>query len=68
MEGEEIGDFLDLSRRFTDDLERAVEGAGGSAMPMPELLATAAAELGGSPEMEVELARSIGAHLERQAP
>jgi glyoxylase-like metal-dependent hydrolase (beta-lactamase superfamily II) len=68
MEGEEIGDFLDLRRRFTDDLERAIEETGGSAMPMPELLATAAAELGGYPEMEVELARSIGAHLERQAP
>ena len=27
FEGEAIGDFLDLSRRFTDELERAVEAA-----------------------------------------
>jgi glyoxylase-like metal-dependent hydrolase (beta-lactamase superfamily II) len=60
MEGEAVGAFLDLSRRFTDDLERVL-GDGGS---VGEALARAAGALGGYPEMELELARSIGAHLE----
>jgi glyoxylase-like metal-dependent hydrolase (beta-lactamase superfamily II) len=65
FEGERVGAFLDLSESFTLDLERALErrlttGDGTVA----ELLGPVAAELGGYPEMEVELARSIGAHLE----
>ncbi len=64
LEGAEVGRFLDLSGRFCDDLERAIEAAGGVAVPMPELLPEVAATLGGWPEMEVELARSIGAHIE----
>ena len=55
LEGDEVGAFLDLSRRFTDDLERAIEAAGGGEVPMPELLPATAVALGGWPEMEVEL-------------
>ncbi len=61
FEGELVGRFLDSSERFTEDLERALERAEGG---VAELLGPVAAELGGYPEMEVELARSIGAHLE----
>ena len=63
--GELVGRFLDLSECFTDDLERALERrlADGDDSVV-ELLGPIAAELGGYPEMEVELARSIGAHLE----
>lgn len=64
LEGDEVGAFLDLSGRFTTDLERAIEVADGGASPMPELLPAVAAALGGWPEMEVELARSIGAHID----
>ena len=68
IEGEEVDRFLDLSSCFCDALERAVEGAiaaaGGASLPRPELLGEVATALGGWPEMEVELARSIGAHLE----
>lgn len=68
FEGADVGAFLDRSRRLSDDLERAIEAAGGSAVPMPELLTATAAALGGWPEMEVELARSIGAHLDAAGP
>jgi len=64
LEGDDVTAFVDLSRRFTDDLEHAVEAAGGGTVPMPELLPATAATLGGWPEMEVELARSIGAHID----
>lgn len=80
LTGAAVGRFLDRSERLTEDLERALVrhgAAGGSPitrLPAPlaaggpsiaQLLAPVAAELGGYPEMEVELARSIGAHLER---
>ena len=64
FEGEEVAAFLDRSDRFCDDLDAAIEATGGGAKPMPELLDDVAAALGGWPEMEVELARSIGAHLD----
>ncbi len=65
FEGEEVVRFLDLSERFTDQLERALERALGSgAGSVADLLGPIAAEVGGYPEIEVELARSIGAHLE----
>lgn len=63
MEGEAVGAFLDLSRRFTDDLERALGDAGS----VGEALPRAAGALGGYPEMEVELARSVGAHLKARS-
>jgi len=64
IEGDDVTAFLDLSRRFTDDLDRAIGATGAGSAPIPELLPTVAAALGGWPEMEVELARSIGAHLD----
>lgn len=64
LEGDDVVAFLDLSSRFSDDLERAIDASGGGSTPMPELLPATAAALGGWPEMEVELARSIGAHLD----
>ncbi len=64
LEGDDVVAFLNLSRRFSDDLERAIDASGGGSTPMPELLPATAAALGGWPEMEVELARSIGAHLD----
>lgn len=68
MEGEGIGEFLDRSRRLTDEIGAEIESApapGGD--PVAALLDSVAARLGGYPEMEVELARSIGAHLEARA-
>ena len=64
MEGEAMGEFLDRSRRLTDKVESAptIEGD-----PVAALLGPVAARLGGYPEMDVELARSIGAHLEARA-
>ena len=68
MEGESIGEFLDLSRRLTDEVEAAVEAAPPlDGDPVAALLGPVAERLGGYPEMEVELARSIGAHLEARA-
>ena len=68
MEGEAIGEFLDRSRRLTDEVEAEVESAPAiEGDPVAALLGPVAARLGGYPEMEVELARSIGAHLEARA-
>lgn len=68
MEGEAIGEFLDRSRRLTDEVEVEVESAPTiEGDPVAALLGPVAARLGGYPEMEVELARSIGAHLEARA-
>ena len=68
MEGEAIGEFLDLSRRLTDEVEAEIESAPAiDGDPVAALLGPVAARLGGYPEMEVELARSIGAHLEARA-
>lgn len=65
LEGEQVVAFLDLSRRFTDDLERSLEAHREAGLDsLPELLEPVARDLGGYPDMEVELARSIGAHLE----
>jgi len=65
LAGAEVGAFLDLSRHFTDDLERALERRRATGLDsLPELLGPIARDLGDYPEMEVELARSIGAHLE----
>ncbi len=68
MESEEIGEFLDRSRRLTDEVEAAIEAAPAlDGDPVAALLGPVAERLGGYPEMEVELARSVGAHLEARA-
>jgi glyoxylase-like metal-dependent hydrolase (beta-lactamase superfamily II) len=65
LEGDGVTRFLDLSERFTLDLEaaltRELEVGRDS---VASLLDPVAAALGGFPEMELELARSIGAHLD----
>jgi glyoxylase-like metal-dependent hydrolase (beta-lactamase superfamily II) len=66
LEGADVARFLDRSERFVDELERALERAmvrGDESVA--ELLGPVAGQLGGYPEMEVELARSIVAHLEK---
>jgi hypothetical protein len=71
LEGAEVTAFLEHSRRFTDDVERAIERAQAAGASDPKtLLGPVAAELGGYPETEHELARSIRAHLDaaRHAP
>jgi len=65
LRDKEVEGFLDLSERFTDELESALDRTRADDEPsLPRLLARVATELGPYPEMEVELARSIGAHLE----
>jgi glyoxylase-like metal-dependent hydrolase (beta-lactamase superfamily II) len=67
LEGDEVTRFLERSRRFTDDVERAIERAEATGAHDPKaLLGPVAAALGGYPETEHELARSIGAHLAGQ--
>jgi glyoxylase-like metal-dependent hydrolase (beta-lactamase superfamily II) len=68
FEGEQVGRFLDLSERLTADLDAALtyELEAGR-VSVAALLDPVAAALGGYPEMQVELARSIGAHLEARA-
>lgn len=68
LEGEAIGEFLDLSRRLTDEVEAEIEAAPApDGEPVAALLEPVAERLGRYPEMEVELARSVGAHLEARA-
>ena len=56
MEGESIGEFLDLSRRLTDEVEAAIEAAPPpDGDPVAALLEPVAERLGRYPEMEVEL-------------
>ncbi len=65
FEGAEIDRFCNLSRELTDRIEAAIdEQPPPEGDPVAALLAPVARSLGGYPEMEVELARSIGAHLE----
>lgn len=61
LEGEAVREHLALSRRFTNDLEAEVNRAGSR--EIAAILDPVADALGGYPEMEIELARSIGAHL-----
>lgn len=68
LEGAAVGEFLDLGARFVDRLDAALDGAlAGGPRPLAELLPECAAVVGPYPEMEVELARSIGAHLDRRS-
>lgn len=68
LEGKRIKEFLQLSQRFTDDVELAIEQAlAQGRTDERELLTAVAGALGHYPETELELARSIGAHLEGRA-
>ena len=63
--GTEVERFLDRCVEFTRELDRALDAALGSApQTLPALLAACAERLGGYREMELELSRSLGAHLE----
>lgn len=65
LEAEEAADFLDRGADFVDDLEAALEGGlGESPRTLPELLETCADAVGPYRDAEVELSRSLGAHLE----
>jgi glyoxylase-like metal-dependent hydrolase (beta-lactamase superfamily II) len=64
LEGPAVNQFLRLSQRFTEDMNRAIERAHAAGASTPaELLPHVASQLGGYPEAEIELSRSIGAHL-----
>lgn len=63
--GAEVGEFLDLSAAFAADLERIVaDRLAAGPGTVAEITAAADAELGPFPEMGIELARSVGAHLD----
>ncbi|MBS1860808.1 MAG: MBL fold metallo-hydrolase [Actinobacteria bacterium] len=65
LAGAEVGRFLARSARLVDDLEAAIDRAlDDGPRTLKGLLPECAAAVGPYPEMEVELARSIGAHLE----
>jgi glyoxylase-like metal-dependent hydrolase (beta-lactamase superfamily II) len=65
LTGTEVGTFLDRGGALVAALERSLEGElGATPRTLGELLAVAAATVGPFPEAEVELARSLGAHLE----
>jgi glyoxylase-like metal-dependent hydrolase (beta-lactamase superfamily II) len=67
FEGEAVADFLALSRRLTDEVDAAITAASDRATAVAALLPEVSNALGGYPQMEVELARSIGAHLDAGA-
>jgi glyoxylase-like metal-dependent hydrolase (beta-lactamase superfamily II) len=65
IEGDDVEAFLDRCVEFTREVDRALDAElGASPQTLPALLAACAERLGGYPEMEVELSRSLGAHLE----
>ncbi len=65
IEGAEVEAFLDRCLEFTRELDRALDAALTLApRTLPSLLAVCAGRVGGYREMELELARSLGAHLE----
>jgi len=64
IEGDEVEAFLDRCLGFTRELDRALDEALGDApQGLPALLAACAERVGGYREMELELSRSLGAHL-----
>ena len=64
IEGDEVEAFLDRSMGETFELDRALDAALGPApRSLPSILGTCSARLGGFREMELELSRSLGAHL-----
>jgi glyoxylase-like metal-dependent hydrolase (beta-lactamase superfamily II) len=66
IEGPQVAAFLDLSAAFVDELDAAVcAEVGDRPRTLRGLLPDCARRVGGFAEMELELARSIGAHLDR---
>jgi glyoxylase-like metal-dependent hydrolase (beta-lactamase superfamily II) len=64
LEGARVDEFLVESAEFTVDLERALQAADPPhERPIAGVLGDVASALGGYPQMQVELARSIGATL-----
>lgn len=60
-----VGAFLDASAGFVDDLEAAVDAElGPKPLPLEHYWRAADAAVGPFSEMAVELARSVGAHLD----
>jgi glyoxylase-like metal-dependent hydrolase (beta-lactamase superfamily II) len=65
LETDEATGFLDRGAAFVDELEAGLEGGlGESPLTLPELLERCAETLGPYRDAEVELSRSLGAHLE----
>lgn len=63
--GAEVGEFLALSAAFVADLDRIVRAQlDQGPRTVAAIAAVAEAELGPFPEMGIELARSVGAHLD----
>jgi glyoxylase-like metal-dependent hydrolase (beta-lactamase superfamily II) len=66
MQGNDVAAFLDRSASFVDEVDAAVrDELGDRPRDLRSLLPDCARRLGGYAEMELELARSLGAHLER---
>ena len=61
-----VAEFLDASAAFVDDLEAAVSAElGAEPRPLEHFWRAADAAVGPFSEMAVELARSVGAHLDQ---
>jgi glyoxylase-like metal-dependent hydrolase (beta-lactamase superfamily II) len=66
LEDDEVAGFLDASASFVDDVDAALRSElADEPRSLGSLLPDCARRLGGFEEMELELARSLGAHLER---
>ena len=60
-----VTDFLDATAAFVDDLDTSIlEMLSATPLPLSEYWEHANATVGPFPEMSIELARSVGAHLE----
>jgi len=60
-----VTDFLDATVSFVDDLDTSIlEMLSSTPLPLSEYWEHANATIGPFPEMSIELARSVGAHLE----
>jgi len=65
LTGSDVAEFVARSGEFADDLERIVrEQLAAGPRTVAEIATAAEAELGPFPEMGIELARSVGAHLD----
>jgi glyoxylase-like metal-dependent hydrolase (beta-lactamase superfamily II) len=66
FEGDDVAGFLEATTSLVDDLDAALRSElGDEPRSLASLLPDCARRVGGFEEMELELARSLGAHLER---